>query len=126
MSFGARIVIAVVALVSAFMCFLAVLDTSGLPAGPIVFYGLSAICGIVAIACLFPKSHSVTLRLIGIVIFGTYIFYAFDSFQTRNFVRAIIGFLVWGLSSGYLAIAGRYPSWGTAEKGFKSNPRNKT
>lgn len=118
MSLGARIAIAAISLVCALMFVLTALDPSGLPAGALVFYGLAAFCVIIAVACLFPKSHPITLRLIGALVCSAYIVYMVDSFQTQNFGRAAVGFLVWGLPSGYLAVAGKYPAWGTGAAGF--------
>lgn len=100
MSLGSRIVIAAVSLVCALMFFLTALDPSGLPAGAIVFYGMAAVCVIIAVACLFPKSRPVTLRIIGGLILSAYIAYMVDSFQTQNFARSVMGFFVWGLPSG--------------------------
>ncbi|MBP0031973.1 MAG: hypothetical protein J7524_02250 [Roseofilum sp. Belize BBD 4] len=36
--------------------------------------------------------------------------------------RAIVGFMVWGIPSGYLAVMGKYPSWGAASAGL--NPKD--
>ncbi|MEO0378611.1 MAG: hypothetical protein AAF329_29270 [Cyanobacteria bacterium P01_A01_bin.17] len=124
MSLGSRIVIAAVSFVCALMFFLTALDPSGLPSGALVFYGMAAVCVIIAVACLFPKSHPVTLRLIGGLILSAYVIYVFDSFQTQNFTRAVVGFLVWGLPSGYLAVTGKYPSWGKGAAGFNGAEKN--
>ena len=120
MSMGARIAIGVVALLGAVGFLILAQDTSGLPAGAYVFYGLAALCVVIAIACFFPKSHPITLRIIGTAICLTYIYYVADSFGTENLVRAIVGFFVWGLPSGYMAIMGQYPSWGKLSAGFNS------
>ncbi|MBP0030748.1 hypothetical protein [Roseofilum sp. Guam] len=122
MSKGSRIAIAIVSLISAVGFFMTALDPSGLPAGASVFYGLAILCIVIAIACLFPQTHPVTLRIIGTVIFCAYIAYVMDSFQTDNLGRAIVGFMVWGIPSGYLAVMGRYPSWGAASEGL--NPKD--
>lgn len=123
MSMGARIAIGIVALICGFGFFLTALDTSGLPAKPAVFYGMAILCVIIAIACFFPKSHPLTLRMIGAVIFFAYVAYVVDSFRTSNLFRAIAGFIVWGIPSGYLAIKGEYQFWGTGSEGF--NKRQK-
>ena len=112
MSFGSRLVIALVSLVCALMFWLTALDTSGLPAGPIVFYGMAFICVIIAIACLLPKSHPITLRIIGITIFSIYALYVADSRTPKTLIQAFMGFLTFGMPSGYLAIFGTYPTWG--------------
>ena len=125
MSLGSRIVIAAISLISTLMFFLTALDPSGLPAGPLVFYALALICLIIVVACLFPKSRPVTLRMIGFVIFSAYVYYLFDSFQTKNFTRALLGFWTWGLPSAYLTIKGGYPSWGKGAEGFHGGKRIK-
>ncbi|MDY7016043.1 MAG: hypothetical protein SVX43_21080 [Cyanobacteriota bacterium] len=109
MSKGSRIAIGIVALLGAVGFFLTALDPSDFPAGPPVFYGLAAVFAIVAIACFFPKSHPVSLRLIGAIIFAAYVGYIIDSFQTQDFGRAVVGFIVWGVPSGYMAISGKFP-----------------
>lgn len=119
MSFGSRIVIGGVALLCAAAFLMTALDPSGLPAGAFPFYVLAVFCVVIAIACVFPQSHPVTLRLIGAVIFLAYAAYVSDSFNTKNFGRAFVGFLVWGIPSGYLAIMGGYPPWGRGSEGIK-------
>ena len=124
MSLGARIAIGVVALLCAFGFLITALDpSSGLPAGPLVFYGMALLFVVIAIACFFPKSHPITLRIIGTVIFIAYVLYVLDSFHNQNLGRAILGLLVWGLPSGYLAIMGKYPSWGKGAVAINSKPR---
>ena len=122
MSMGARAAIGIVALLSGVGFFITALDPSGLPAGSLVFYTMAAVCVVIAIACFFPKSHPVTLRLIGAIIFTTYVGYIIDSFQAQNLDRAVAGFIVWGLPSGYLAIMGKYPSFGNGAKAFNHKP----
>jgi ABC-type Fe3+-siderophore transport system permease subunit len=119
MSIGSRIVIGVFALLCAASFFMTARDPSGLPIGAWAFYSLAAFCIVIATACFFPQTHPFTLRLIGIVIFVTYVAYVWDSFHTQNLARAIQGFLFWGVPSGYLAIVGKYPSWGKGAKGLK-------
>lgn len=125
MSKGSRIAIGIVALLCAIGFFMTALDPSGLPAGASVFYGMTALCVTIAIACFFPKSHPITLRIIGATIFFLYADYVINSFRSQNFGRAIAGFFIWGLPSGYLAIAGKYPSWGRAGEVFNSEQNNK-
>ncbi|MUG96883.1 hypothetical protein F7734_32895 [Scytonema sp. UIC 10036] len=126
MSIGSRIAIGVVALLcAAIFLMMALSASSSPPAGAFFIYGIVAFCVVIAIACFFPQSHPITLRLIGIIIFCAYVAYVFDSFRTANLGQAIVGFLVWGIPSGYLAIMGKYPNWGTGSEAF--NPkRNRT
>ena len=118
-SAGSRIIIAAISLVCAAGFFLTALDPSGLPAGSHVFYGLAAFCVVVAIACLFPKSHPITLRMIGTIIFCIYVAYVGDSLHSHNLVRALVGLIVIGLPAGYLGIKGKYPSWGRFGQAFR-------
>jgi hypothetical protein len=121
MSIGSRIAIGLVALVCAFGFFITALNPVGLRGGAIVFYGMAGLCIIIAIACFFPKSHPVTLRLIGAVIFCTYASYVYDALQNRADLRlASAGFIFWGIPSGYLAVMGKYPSWGKGSAGFNA------
>ncbi|MEM9540996.1 MAG: hypothetical protein AAGA60_16025 [Cyanobacteria bacterium P01_E01_bin.42] len=122
MSRGARIAIAIAALLCSSIFLMTALDPdSGFPASPSVFYGLAAFCVIIAIACVFPKSHPITLRIIGTMIFLAYAVYVVDSFNTDNLPRALMGFIVWGLPSGYLALMGKFPDWGAGSQAF--NPK---
>lgn len=118
MSKSSRIVIGIFALLVAVGFFITALNPEGLPMGAAGFYAMAVLFVIVAIACFFPKTHPFTLRIIGTVIFCGYAAYAYDSFQTQNFSRAIKGFIFWGIPSGYLAIMGKYPSWGKASAGL--------
>lgn len=118
MSIGLRIAIGLVALLCAVGFLIMALDPSGLPAGALAFYGMAAFFIVIAIACFFPKSHPITLRLMGAMIFCAYVAYAFGSFQTQNFGRAIVGLIVCGMPSGYLAVSGKYPSWGRGAEAF--------
>jgi hypothetical protein len=122
MSLGSRIAIGVTALICGWGLWLSSMNPDGVAAKPIVFQGLTLICVIIAIACCAPKSHPITLRVIGGVVCGTYIFYVIDSLRTnREPGRAISGFICWGLPGGYLAIAGQYPTWGKGAAGFNAN-----
>jgi hypothetical protein len=126
MSQGSRIAIGIVAFLCAAAFLKSALNPVGLPVGAIVFYGMALFCVVIAIACFFPKGHPVTLRIIGIVIFYAYVSYAYDSLHTQNFRRAVGGFLLWGVPSGYLAIKGKYPSWGQGAAGFNANQQKNT
>ena len=120
MSIGSRIAIGVVALLCAAVFFIIALDPSSLAAGAFASYGIAAFFIAIAIACFFPQSHPITLRLIGIIIFAIYVAYVYESFLTQNLSRAVVGFLVWGIPSGYLAVMGKYPSWGTGSEAFNA------
>ena len=121
MSRGARIVVAIVTIVGAFsFALIGAFLGPALPAGSWPFYGLSAFCAVIAIACLVRNGRAITLRIIGSVIFAAYVVYAIVSIGNANFDRALRGLLVWGLPSGYLAIVGQYPWWGHVSEAFRS------
>jgi hypothetical protein len=123
MSLGSRIAIGIVSMLAAGGFLISAMNPATVAATPIIFFGLAAFCGVITMACLFPKSSPVTLRIIGIVIFGTYAFYIYSSLHTDNLSRAIKGFFFWGIPSGYLAIMGSYPSWGKGTAGFNANKK---
>ncbi len=118
MSAGSRIIIAAISMVCAAGFFMTALDSSGLPADPHTFYGLAAVCVIIAIACLSPKSHPITLRMLGTIIFCGYMGYVGDSIHNGNFGQALLGLVFCGLPAGYLAIKGNYPTWDNLSQNF--------
>ncbi len=118
MSFGSRLAIGLVAIFGAIGFLKTALNPVGVRAPSIVFHGMAALFTFVAIACFIPKSHPVTLRIIGSAIFLSFSSYAIGSFGTDNFERAFKAFGWWGLPSGYLAIFGNYPSWGKGAAGI--------
>jgi FtsH-binding integral membrane protein len=126
MSKGSRIAIGVVAIIAAIGFLNSAMNPASVKAAPIVFYGLAAFCGVIAIACFSHKAHPVTLRIIGGTVFATFAVYAYDSIiNNPRPMQAICGFLVWGLPSGYLAIKGKYPDWGMGAAGINANQNKK-
>lgn len=75
--------------------------------------GLVGLCGAIAIACFFPSSHPITLRLIGVIGITSCVYSMYDSFQDRDLVwvkiisRFILIFGFWGPFSIYLTIKGK-------------------
>jgi hypothetical protein len=120
MSFGSRLAIGIVAILGAIGFLKTALNPVGVSAPSIVFHGMAALFTFVAIACFVPKSHPMTLRIIGSAIFFASASYVMSSFGTDNFGRAFQGFSSWGLASGYLAIVGKYPSWGKGAAGINA------
>jgi hypothetical protein len=115
-----RSLIGIVALIGAIGFLLTALDPSGLPATSLVFHGMAALFILIAVACFFPRSHPLTLRVIGAAIFFAYGSYLVSSFDTPNFSRALRGFAIWGMPSGYLMVVGNYPIWGKGAAGINS------
>ncbi len=121
MSTGACIALAIMMILGA-ACSVAIGIYLGpeLPGGPPAFYGLAAFCIVVATACLVRKSRPVTLRIIGAVIFLTSAYFTYRSYGEKSFIHLLIGLIVFGLPSGYLAIFGKYPNWGAISGAFDS------
>ncbi|MEO0376771.1 MAG: hypothetical protein AAF329_19560 [Cyanobacteria bacterium P01_A01_bin.17] len=115
MSAGSRIIIAAIASVCAAGFFLTALDPNGL-ADSYAFYGCAVFCVVVAIASLSSKSHPITLRMIGTIIFYGYLTHVGSSLTHGHLGRALIGLLVCGLPAGYLAIQGKYLRWGVLKR----------
>ncbi|WP_146242379.1 hypothetical protein [Acaryochloris thomasi] len=115
MSAGSRIIIAVIALVCAAGFFLTALEPNGL-ADSYTFYGFAVFCLVIAISSLSPKSHPITLRMIGTIIFCGYLTHAGGSLTHGHLGRALVGLLVCGLPAGYLAIQGKYLRWGVLKR----------
>jgi hypothetical protein len=127
LSHGGRFAVGLVAFTCAASFFL-LAATSGalLPAGPLPYYGLATFCFIISLACLVRRSRPFTLRIIGAIIFLSYLFYVYDSRGDKSLLTAIAGFCVWGLPSGYLMVKGTYPTWGKASTAFNTedSPRH--
>jgi hypothetical protein len=104
-----------------------------------------AICGlfsgVIAVACLSTASQPFTIRLIGGTVFLLSALYIvvqvieFSSFseelaraknKSRPGIYNSIGFmLLVGLPSGYAALKGRYPGWGTHAAAFGAADQGK-
>ncbi len=125
MSLGARIVIGIVALLCGISFLISAIDPDGTIKNPLMAYGITVFCFSIAIACFFPQSHSITLRFISGAIFIGFASYVIESFGTEKLDRALMGFIVWGLPSGYVMIMGRFPSWGTASQVFNNRSKKK-
>lgn len=120
MSRGACITVAIAMLLSAVGFMLTgIFLGADLPAGSWPFYGAAMFCVVIAIACLSKASRPVALRIIGTVIFLTYVDYVYDSIGEENLRQAIVGFFWWGLPSGYLTIWGQWPTWGRWAAAFR-------
>lgn len=71
--------------------------------GTAIFVGL---CSSIALACLIPSSHFITLRILGLIGAVGCIFYAVDSIRSGEWLRLGLPFL-WFPGCLYLAIAGK-------------------
>ena len=122
MSSDARILLGIATILSA-IGFVAIGIVLGpeLPLGATPFYLLATFCILISMACFTPSTRPVALRIIGLVVFVTYVVYAYSCIGQKDFVRALAGLLVWGFPGGYVAIWGVYPSWGRGAAAFGAN-----
>jgi hypothetical protein len=83
-----------------------------------------------SLACVFPASRPIALRLIGGTVFLAFLIYLIsmmvsgpllgNSRAAMSLVNSIIAFSVFGLPAGYVAITGRYPRWGRHAAAFEA------
>jgi hypothetical protein len=132
MSKGACIAIGIVTLFFAFSFAIAggVLDAT-LPGISTPFDIIAAVCGVVALACLVKGSRPLTVRLVGAAVCGQYVWYVVGIMgdpllvaQPTNIVKAVLGLIVFGIPGAYVAITGRYPSWGRHAHVFRGDETN--
>lgn len=127
MSKGTQIFLGIVfALAAAQFAYFGATQGMYMPAGATPFYGTSAFCAVIAIACLAKASRPLTLRIIGAVISIAFVFYAYDSYGGKNFVKALAGCFVFGFPGAYLAVTGNYPSWGEVGPVFAKKPTDES
>jgi hypothetical protein len=110
MSYGARVTLATASELAA-VGLAAVALTLGpqLPLGSWPFYCLAALCALIGIACLSPASRAATHCRTGLLVTFGYVYAQRDS---ENLTKALMAFAAFGLPAGYVAISGRYPTWG--------------
>jgi hypothetical protein len=122
MSFGARLTLAIASGLIA-IAFSAVALTIGprLPLGSWPFYLLTVFCLSISVACLSPVSRPITLRLIGSVVFLATAAFVYSERNSNEWVGTILAFAVFGLPAGYVAVTGRYPSWGEHAAAFEGD-----
>jgi hypothetical protein len=98
-------------------------------------------CNLIAVACLSTASQPITIRIIGGTVFLLSALYivnevlAFSSIgdelgkakvRSRPGIYNSVGFmLLVGLPSGYAALKGRYPGWGTHAAAFGAGERGR-
>lgn len=125
MSSGSRWAIGFVAcLTGAVLIFMGCVLGDEMPHGgwPAVVGG--AFVMVVAIACFFPLTWPVTLRVIGGGIFLVYVIYVISSLGGPDFWWALMGFGVIGVPFGFLAIFGSYPRWGRGAAALQREPED--
>lgn len=81
------------------------------PEDPLLFVvgtiALVCVCGLMAIACFFPKTHPVTLRGIGIIGLLGSLFFLFEQVRDRPFFAFAPALLFWLPGSLYLIFQGK-------------------
>lgn len=122
MSSGARIAIGVVSSFGAIsFALIGMLFGPVFRSGSLPLYVLALFWAVVALACFVRRTRSITLRIIGAIVFGLFAAGGFASYGTEEFPRAMLGILVLGLPAGYVALKGSYPIWGIASAAFRGD-----
>jgi uncharacterized membrane protein len=70
------------------------------------FLGFLGLCVTIAIACFFPRSYPVTLRILGVVGLAGVIFTLTEHWRDRNLTGMTIAVLFWLPGSLYLIYKG--------------------
>ena len=68
---------------------------------------LIGLCLVSAIICFFPRSHPVTLRVIGVVGVISTLYYLYDSFHNHKFAQVGTALVFWLPGSIYLIMKGK-------------------
>lgn len=94
---------------------------------------LGGFCATGALACLLPVTRPIAVRLVGGMVFLTFLGYFIamvesgplvgSSRSDPSLVKAIAAFSLFGLPAGYVAITGRYPRWGRHAAAFRAARR---
>jgi len=124
MSQGARITIGFLALFATLMFW-------GFSRNPLLIergtawasYPLMAFSLVVAVACFVPRSHPITLRILGATVCLTFLLTCLNNVGDPSFGRLLGGLVVFGIPGGYVAITGKYPTWGKASRAFGNKPQ---
>lgn len=81
------------------------------PEDPALFIGgsiaLIGVCGLMGIACLFPRTHPVTLRAIGVIGLMGSLFFVWEQVRDRQFLALLPAFFFWLPGSFYLIGRGK-------------------
>lgn len=115
MSLTARVIVGMVALAGGCFFYIPLVGLFVAPPIPTDGWGIIGIgilWLIVAVACFFPKTWPVTLRVIGAAVFIIFACGAVASLWNPELWRTVIGFWVIGRPFGSMAVFGRYPRWG--------------
>jgi hypothetical protein len=125
MSGPVRLIIGVVAFIGGSLFCIPLVGTATAPPMPKEgwpFIGIGVLWLTVAIACFFPKTWPITLRVIGTAVFLLYAWYAFVSLWNPGRWNAWEALIVIGVPFGYMALFGRYPRWGVGAGSLQENP----
>jgi hypothetical protein len=152
MSSGARVFLGVflVLIGLGFLALVPVFAAAGDAFPPQAMYGLGALgvfCGLGALACFSQASHPLTIRILGGAVFAVSLMYVVGQatgtappppprpqpanavearLQRRSspsLVNSLLFFGLVGLPSGYAALMGRYPGWGSHARAFSGGKK---
>lgn len=88
---------------------------------------MGALCGLVALACLVPRSRGVAVRVVGLVVFGACCWYLWTMIDKSfwngrpsqpSLGNGLFAFLFFGLPGAYVAFRGVYPRRGSSTRAF--------
>jgi hypothetical protein len=121
MSRESRWVIGIFALLTGtVLVWVAVPIGSELPAGPVPIAAVGIVALVMAVACFFPSSWPVTLRIIGFAVCLASIWFVIASIGTPNLLTAVLALFAIGLPFAVMGVLGRLPGW---EGGLNAMPR---
>lgn len=80
---------------------------------------------LIAVSCFSQRARPIAVRIIGASVFILFVWYVIGEIGKPSMPRAILGLLVWGLPGGYVAVTGKYPSWGRGVAAFNGSQTKK-
>ncbi|MBH8575136.1 hypothetical protein I8752_19375 [Nostocaceae cyanobacterium CENA369] len=86
-------------------------------------WGLVVFLLLIAVSCFSKRARPIAIRLIAATVLTMYICYVISEIGKPSLPKAIAGLCVWGLPAGFVAITGKYPSWGHGSAAFNGSQK---
>ncbi len=97
---------------------------------PVLGYSFVGFCILIAVACFSRAWRGLTVRIIGTMVFLTYVAYLteellsapaepYPGISRPHWLNAIVGLIIFGLPGLYTAVRGDYPKWGLGAQAFR-------